>query len=99
MIKDKLRKEFRDKTRAIAATGGVMATIRKGFIVGSACPVGLAFFGAFVAGMGVTSFDILQPLSFAGLLAGAMLPYAFSALAMQAAANVARATMEFIADH
>ena len=47
---------------------------------------------------GGTSFDILQPRSFAGLLAGAMLPYAFAAVALRAAADVALASMEFIED-
>lgn len=46
--------------------------------------VALALFGAFVTRTGDTSVDILQPLAFSGLLIGAMLPYAFSALTMSA---------------
>jgi len=51
--------------------------------------VALALFGAFVTRVGTTSVNILQPLEFSGLLIGAMLPYAFSALTMAAVGSAA----------
>merc|ERR1712127_848864 len=53
------------------------------------CLVGLALFGAFITRIGDDSVDILKPTQFAGLLVGAMLPYFFSALTMQAVGDAA----------
>merc|ERR1712167_363337 len=64
--------------------------------MGSACLVGLALFGAFITRIGDTSVDILQPVQFAGLLVGAMLPYAFSAMTMKAVGDAAFDMMDFI---
>jgi inorganic pyrophosphatase len=74
----------RKYTDQLDAAGNTTAAIGKGFAIGSACLVSLALFGAFVTRTGRTTVDILQPLVFAGLLIGAMLPYAFSALTMSA---------------
>jgi inorganic pyrophosphatase len=57
--------------------------------------VSLALFGAFTTRVGLDSVNILQPLVFAGLLIGAMLPYAFSAMTMSA---VGKAANEMIAE-
>jgi Na+/H+-translocating membrane pyrophosphatase len=46
--------------------------------------VGLALFGAYVTRANLDAVNILQPLVFSGLLVGAMLPYAFSAMTMSA---------------
>jgi len=77
----------REKTDALDAAGNTTAAIGKGFAIGSACLVGLALFGAFVtrlndAGANI-SVDLLDPITFAGLLVGAMLPYWFSAMTMK----------------
>merc|ERR1712194_521374 len=58
--------------------------------------VGLALFGAFVTRVEGKAVDILQPTQFAGLLVGAMLPYAFSALTMTAVGDAAETMMRHI---
>jgi len=88
--------EIRDKTDALDAAGNTTAAVGKGFAIGSACLVGLALFGAFITRIGDKSVDILRPTQFAGLLVGAMLPYAFSALTMKAVGDAAFDMMKFI---
>jgi inorganic pyrophosphatase len=88
--------EVRDQTDALDAAGNTTAAVGKGFAIGSACLVGLALFGAFITRIGDKEVDILQPTQFAGLLVGAMLPYAFSALTMKAVGDAAYKMMDFI---
>jgi len=87
---------IRDRTDALDAAGNTTAAVGKGFAIGSAALVGLALFGAFVTRVQGKSVDILQPTQFAGLLVGAMLPYAFSAMTMTAVGDAAFTMMEFI---
>jgi H(+)-translocating pyrophosphatase len=84
-----LHSSVREATDKLDAAGNTTAAIGKGFAIGSACLVALALFGAFVTRTGTTSVNILQPLEFSGLLVGAMLPYAFSALTMAAVGSAA----------
>lgn len=81
---------IRDRTDALDAAGNTTAAVGKGFAIGSACLVGLALFGAFITRIQDNSVDILGPVQFSGLLLGAMLPYAFSALTMQAVGDAAQ---------
>jgi inorganic pyrophosphatase len=94
-----ISKEVRERTDELDAAGNTTAAIGKGFAIGSACLVALALFGAFITrveelqkakkpGTSVT-IDILDPYTFAGLLFGAMIPYAFSALTMAAVGRAA----------
>lgn len=87
---------IRDRTDALDAAGNTTAAVGKGFAIGSAALVGLALFGAFVTRVEGKAVDILQPTQFAGLLVGAMLPYAFSALTMTAVGDAAEAMMRHI---
>jgi inorganic pyrophosphatase len=80
---------IRDRTDALDAAGNTTAAVGKGFAIGSACLVGLALFGAFITRIGETTVDILKPVQFCGLLVGAMLPYAFSAMTMKAVGDAA----------
>merc|ERR1711990_732313 len=91
-----LPSDIRDRTDALDAAGNTTAAVGKGFAIGSAGLVGLALFGAFVTRIEGKSVDILQPTQFAGLLVGAMLPYAFSALTMTAVGDAAEEMMNFI---
>lgn len=79
----------RRRTDALDAAGNTTAAIGKGFAIGSACLVSLALFGAFVTRSGMTEVNILRPLEFSGLLVGAMLPYYFSAMTMEAVGKAA----------
>lgn len=87
---------IRDRTDALDAAGNTTAAVGKGFAIGSAALVGLALFGAFITRCNETEVDILRPAQFAGLLVGAMLPYAFSAMTMQAVGDAAQDMMDFI---
>jgi inorganic pyrophosphatase len=80
---------IRQKTDALDAAGNTTAAIGKGFAIGSAALVSLALFGAFITRSNQTQVNILNPLEFAGLLLGAMLPYAFSALTMKSVGKAA----------
>lgn len=79
----------RERTDALDAAGNTTAAVGKGFAIGSACLVGLALFGAFTTRCDMTAVNILRPLEFAGLIIGAMLPYYFSAMTMEAVGDAA----------
>lgn len=81
--------EARQRTDILDAAGNTTAAIGKGFAIGSACLVALALFGAFVTRSNMVTVNILRPLEFASLVLGAMLPYAFSAMTMNAVGNAA----------
>lgn len=88
--------EVRVKTDALDAAGNTTAAIGKGFAIASAALVALALFGAYVTRSGQADVNILQPVQFAGLIFGAMLPYAFSALTMKAVGKAAKEMVEEI---
>src|SRR3990172_6980411 len=88
-----LPKEVRSRTDKLDAVGNTTAAIGKGFAIGSAALTALALFGAFMTAADITSIDISKASVMAGLFIGAMLPYLFSALAMNA---VGRAAMTMI---
>mmetsp|Transcript_44841 Transcript_44841/g.124273 ORF Transcript_44841/g.124273 Transcript_44841/m.124273 type:complete len:553 (-) Transcript_44841:113-1771(-) len=94
-----LNKEVRNKTDALDAAGNTTAAVGKGFAIGSAALVSLALYGAFVVRIRMateaaeTNVQILQPLTFAFLLIGSMLPYWFSAMTMK---SVGSAAMEMV---
>merc|ERR1712232_705288 len=91
----------REKTDALDAAGNTTAAIGKGFAIGSAALVSLALFGAFVARIRHASSDelfqngvnMLQPITFAFLIIGGMIPFAFAALTMK---SVGVAAMEMV---
>ena len=86
--------EIRLRTDALDAAGNTTAAIGKGFAIGSAALVSLSLFGAYVARVGLSSIDIMEPSSFSGLLIGAMLPYWFSALTVRSVGTAALAMVE-----
>jgi inorganic pyrophosphatase len=90
-----LHESVREQTDKLDAAGNTTAAIGKGFAIGSACLVSLSLFGAYISRVetatGSTNFvvNVLEPITFAGLIIGAMIPYAFSALTMSAVGNAA----------
>lgn len=88
-----LPKEVRQRTDKLDAVGNTTAAIGKGFAIGSAALTALALFGAFMTTAHITTIDISKASVMAGLFIGGMLPFLFSALAMQA---VGRAAMAMI---
>lgn len=88
-----LPKDVRQRTDKLDAVGNTTAAIGKGFAIASAALTALALFAAYMQQTGITAIDIANPYVMAGLLVGAMLPFVFSALAMDA---VGRAAMSMI---
>merc|ERR1712051_699435 len=84
-----LPETVRERTDCLDAAGNTTAAIGKGFAIGSAALVSLALWGAFTVRAEVTSVDILNPWVFTGLLFGAMMPYAFAAMAMKSVGKAA----------
>lgn len=81
--------EVRKRTDQLDAVGNTTAAIGKGFAIGSAALTALALFSAYMATAGISAINIANPTVMAGLLLGAMLPFLFSALAMQAVGRAA----------
>lgn len=96
-----LNPSVREKTDALDAAGNTTAAIGKGFAIGSAALVSLALFGAFVTRIRIASGDtlfvegvnMLDPLTFAFLIIGGMIPFAFAAMTMK---SVGLAAMEMV---
>ncbi|MGF1559888.1 MAG: sodium-translocating pyrophosphatase [Flavobacteriaceae bacterium] len=89
-----LPKEVRERTDKLDAVGNTTAAIGKGFAIASAALTALALFSAFMKVANVTSIDVSKPTVMAGLLVGAMLPFVFSALSMNAVGRAAMAMIE-----
>ena len=90
-----LPEEVRQRTDKLDAVGNTTAAIGKGFAIASAALTALALFSAFMQQAGIDSINIAKPTVMAGLLVGGMLPFVFSALAMNA---VGRAAMSMISE-
>jgi K(+)-stimulated pyrophosphate-energized sodium pump len=88
-----LGKEVRERTDKLDAVGNTTAAIGKGFAIGSAALTALALFAAFRTTVKLDSIDVSDPKVMGGLFIGAMLPFLFSSMAMQA---VGRAAGEMI---
>lgn len=88
-----LPKEVRERTDKLDAVGNTTAAIGKGFAIGSAALTALALFSAYMQQAEIIVIDISRPVIMGGLLIGAMLPFLFSAMAMNA---VGRAAKEMI---
>ncbi|HCR54411.1 MAG TPA: sodium-translocating pyrophosphatase [Saprospiraceae bacterium] len=88
-----LPKEVRQRTDKLDAVGNTTAAIGKGFAIGSAALTALALFAAYMSTAKINSIDVSKPIVMGGLLVGAMLPFLFSSLAMNA---VGKAAMDMI---
>lgn len=89
-----LPKEVRQRTDKLDAVGNTTAAIGKGFAIGSAALTALALFAAFMQQANVQMINIADPSVMAGLLVGAMLPFVFSAMSMNAVGRAAMAMIE-----
>ena len=90
--------EVRERTDALDSLGNTTAATGKGFAIGSAALTSLALLAAytFTINPGVTEakdlvINILDPEVLVGLFIGALLPFIFSALTMQAVGTAAHA--------
>jgi K(+)-stimulated pyrophosphate-energized sodium pump len=89
-----LPKEVRKRTDKLDAVGNTTAAIGKGFAIASAALTALALFGAYMTAAKISSIDISKAHVMAGLMLGAMLPFVFSALAMNAVGRAAMAMIQ-----
>lgn len=85
-----LPKEVRERTDKLDAVGNTTAAIGKGFAIGSAALTALALFSAYMHQAEIKVIDMAQPIIMGGLFVGAMLPFLFSALAMNAVGRAAK---------
>ncbi len=86
--------EVRARTDKLDAVGNTTAAIGKGFAIGSAALTALAMFSAYQTAVKLDKIDLLEPRVLVGVLLGAMLPFLFSALAMNAVGRAAFAMIE-----
>jgi K(+)-stimulated pyrophosphate-energized sodium pump len=91
-----LPKEVRGRTDKLDAVGNTTAAIGKGFAIGSAALAALALMAAFQeqAALSADALSVANPIVLAGLLIGGMVPFLFSALAMEAVGQAAFAMIE-----
>jgi K(+)-stimulated pyrophosphate-energized sodium pump len=85
--------EVRERTDNLDAVGNTTAATGKGFAIASAALTSLALFAAFVGMAGIDRIDIYKATVLAGLFVGAMIPFIFSALCIQA---VGKAAMDMV---
>jgi K(+)-stimulated pyrophosphate-energized sodium pump len=81
--------EVRERTDLLDAVGNTTAAIGKGFAIGSAALTALALFAAFMQQAAIESINVADPRILAGVLVGGMLPFVFSAMAMNAVGRAA----------
>ncbi|MFT7631270.1 MAG: K(+)-stimulated pyrophosphate-energized sodium pump [Mariniblastus sp.] len=96
-----LPEEVRERTDKLDAVGNTTAAIGKGFAIGSAALTALALFAAFMTSYNLShpekiieAISITDPAVMASLFIGAMLPFLFSALSMNAVGRAANAMIE-----
>jgi K(+)-stimulated pyrophosphate-energized sodium pump len=90
----RLEPAVRERTDKLDAVGNTTAAIGKGFAIASAALTALALFAAYMQQAGMTSIDVANPRIMAGLLVGAMLPFLFSSLAIDAVGRAANSMIE-----
>jgi K(+)-stimulated pyrophosphate-energized sodium pump len=89
-----LPKEVRERTDILDAVGNTTAATGKGFAIASAALTALALFAAFVGIAGIDGIDIYKADVLSGLFIGAMIPFIFSSLAINAVGQAAMAMVE-----
>ena len=76
--------QVRERTDTLDALGNTTAATGKGFAIGSAVLTAMALMAAYGQVIEIDSFDLLQPIVLIGALLGALLPFLFAGLTMQA---------------
>ncbi|MDD3894950.1 MAG: sodium-translocating pyrophosphatase, partial [Syntrophomonadaceae bacterium] len=84
-----LPKEVRETTDKLDSVGNTTAAIGKGFAIGSAALTALALLTAFAQVAGIEGVNLLNTYVIVGILIGAMLPFFFCALTMNAVGRAA----------
>lgn len=82
-------KKVRERTDKLDAVGNTTAAIGKGFAIGSAALTSIILFASFQELSGVGVINLIDTKVLAGLFIGAMIPFLFSALAIDAVGKAA----------
>ncbi len=86
--------EVREITDELDAVGNTTAAIGKGFAIGSAALTSIILFSAFKEQVGLKVIDLMGVKVIVGILFGAVLPYLFSSMALNAVGEAAFAMIE-----
>ena len=86
--------EVRERTDALDSLGNTTAASGKGFAIGSAVLTSLALMAAYAQLVDLKAIDLLHTSTLAGLLIGALMPFVFSALTMEAVGRAAQDMVE-----
>ena len=99
--------QVRERTDALDALGNTTAATGKGFAIGSAALTSLALLAAYAVSAGLitlgddgrlssggTGINLLEPRILVGVVIGAMLPFIFSAMTMQAVGRAAQGIVD-----
>ncbi len=81
--------EVRQATDALDSLGNTTAAVAKGFAIASAAVTALALFSAFTKAVHLESIDLTRVETVIGLFIGAMFPFLFAALTMNAVGRAA----------
>ena len=84
----------RERTDALDSLGNTTAATGKGFAIGSAVLTALALMAAYSEVTGVKIFNLTETNVLMGLLLGALMPFLFGALTMQAVGRAANAMVQ-----
>ena len=83
-------KQAIERGLVLCSAGNSMGASSTGFSIGVSILSALSMFGAVITRANLKLVDILHPLEFAGLIIGAMIPFAFSALTMKSVCSAAK---------
>ncbi len=86
--------KVRKITDSLDAVGNTTAAIGKGFAIGSAALTALALFSAYCKSVGLETISITNPIVVAGMFIGGVIPYLFSALAINGVGKTASLMIE-----
>jgi K(+)-stimulated pyrophosphate-energized sodium pump len=86
--------EVRERTDALDSLGNTTAATGKGFAIGSAVLTALALMAAYAAVVDIQVFNIMDHKVMMGLIIGAIMPFLFATLTMQAVGRAAYAMVQ-----
>ncbi len=86
--------EVREATDALDSLGNTTAAVAKGFAIASAAVTALALFAAFTQAVGLEKIDLTEAPTTVGLFLGAMFPFLFASLTMNAVGRAANTMIE-----
>ncbi|HUO45256.1 MAG TPA: sodium-translocating pyrophosphatase [Acidimicrobiia bacterium] len=89
-----LPSEVRQATDALDSLGNTTAAVAKGFAIASAAVTALALFAAFTQAVQLQSIDLTRAPTTVGLFLGAMFPFLFAAMTMNAVGRAANKMIE-----